>query len=485
MSKRSFLSQKVSLRTLGAVLLVSGAVFAAAMAFLVTGTALFISLLVGALCSAAGAATLVFAYKMFPGEMPKIDYRETTLKVTVTALLLGFAALTKFFSLNIVIFGGSGMRVGLGGVFTTFPAIFFGPLYGGMASAASDILGCIISPIGPYNPLFTLTAFAGGFIKGLVWLLLFGRKPKNLRLTFAACFLALTLLGGAFYVSFAVDGIAGGVIAEAGEMPSKGYVQNRNNSFLTSLVVKRVSSKDTYSIVSAADVPVLVIPGKATVDGADVKVAVHPSAFDALSSLEEIYIPETVSAFDFAALYAKFPDAAVYLEKDGALAEKALSAGFHPEMTENFFTRMAVMRADNPAFEGLVFESNQNYAKNLAGYINYAAFGTLLVGLLGLLTALGEYLWSRFRKERNGDISAVRIFAMIFTAEMVQTTVNTVILKEMTFSSAWASYPFMVVWLPRAAEGLLICLIQAYLITLLYSIFKKMLPPRGRQKAGV
>ncbi len=123
-------------------------------------------------------------------------------------------------------------------------------------------------------------------------------------------------------------------------------------------------------------------------------------------------------------------------------------------------------------FDEFTFSSNNNYGKNLAGYVNFVAFGITLVGLFGLVMVLAEYLWSRSRKERRSETSGVRIFAAIFMAELVQTTINTVILKEMTMASTWASYPFMVVWTPRAAEGLIICLIQAYFITLLYSVLK-------------
>ncbi len=297
--------KRKNFRTLGVVVLLAGAVFAATLAFLVTGTALFISLTVGITLTAAGGIIIVVAYSAMPGELPKPDYRETTRKVTLTAVLLGLAALTKLFSVNIMIFGGSGMRVGLSGIFTTFPAILFGPIYGGMASAASDIIGCIISPIGAYNPLFTLTAFAGGFIKGCVWLALKKSKPKNLRIAFTACFIVLAILGTAFYVSLASDGIKGGLIAEAEEMPSKGYVQNRENSFLTALITKRVNSTDTYTITAVADGEVIYIPGMATVDGASAKVALGSTAFDGNNSVREIHIPDALSSFNAKSLRIK------------------------------------------------------------------------------------------------------------------------------------------------------------------------------------
>ena len=87
--------------------------------------------------------------------------KENLTKIAVTAICIGFVAISKFFSVTLPLFGASGMNVGFGGIFTAFPAFLFGPLYGGVATAISDLLGVIIKPSGPYNPIFTITAFCG------------------------------------------------------------------------------------------------------------------------------------------------------------------------------------------------------------------------------------------------------------------------------------------------------------------------------------
>ena len=70
--------------------------------------------------------------------------KENLTKIAVTAICIGFVAISKFFSVTLPLFGASGMNVGFGGIFTAFPAFLFGPLYGGVATAISDLLGVII-----------------------------------------------------------------------------------------------------------------------------------------------------------------------------------------------------------------------------------------------------------------------------------------------------------------------------------------------------
>ena len=99
--------------------------------------------------------------------MPKRLLRRMTLTAVFTALAV---AVKLIFSIPLPLFGAGGMKIGLTGVFTAFPAIMFGPLYGGFSSAMCDILGYIVKPDGAYVPWLTLTAFAGGCIKGLLWM---------------------------------------------------------------------------------------------------------------------------------------------------------------------------------------------------------------------------------------------------------------------------------------------------------------------------
>ena len=100
------------------------------------------------------------------------DVKKRTEKMIITAMMLAFALALKYFSITLPLMGSNGLRMGFAGIFTAFPAILFGPLYGGITSALTDLLGFFMKPSGDYNVLFTLMGFVGGFLKGLLWLLL-------------------------------------------------------------------------------------------------------------------------------------------------------------------------------------------------------------------------------------------------------------------------------------------------------------------------
>lgn len=388
--------------------------------------------------------------------------KEHVKRICITAMCIGLAALCKLFSLNIALFGGSGMKIGLAGIFTSLPAIFYGPVYGGAASAASDILGCIIAPTGAYNPLYTLTAFAGGFVKGLVWRLIRRIDKKKLRIISAACFAVFLALGVIFYAFLASDGINGGVLASASEMPEKGEVGSSDLSFVSRLITDRVRTTDTFTLKSAPDKETVVLPS-VTYMGAKVTVAVSQGAFSGCAGLKYVYVPDAVKSVSYDETLA---DVTFYVSENAKSFDSLKKAGanivteFEPATASLALDTKGVFAAD-----GFTFSTNDSYRTNLAMYVNFATFALTLAGFTGLLLVGGEYLYSRLRKAKT--TYALRVFAAIFACETLVTTLNTVILKEMTYASTWGSYPFMVVWIPRAIEGVFICVIQAYAITAL------------------
>ena len=407
-------------------------------------------------------------------------------RICITAMCIGLGALCKLFSLNIALFGGSGMKIGLAGIFTTLPALLYGPMYGGAASAASDIIGCIIAPTGPYNPLYTLTAFAGGYVKGLVWKLLCRFDKKKLRVIAAACFAVFLALGVMFYAFLASDGISGGVFdpfASADEMPEKGEVASYELSFVSRLITDRVRTTDTFTVKSAPDAENIELPGKVTYVGANVTVAVGKGAFAGCAKLKSVYVPDTVKSVSYDETLA---DVTFYVSESAKSYASLKEAGAKILPPESV-TELSVDLAKGVfVSDGFEFSTHDSYRTNLAMYVNFATFALTLVGLLGLLLTAAEYAFSRLRK--GEPTYALRVFAAIFTCEMLVTTLNTVILKEMTFASTWANYPFIVVWIPRAIEGVFICVIQAYAITALLKAMRKIpgisLEPPAKQKSA-
>jgi ECF transporter S component (folate family) len=410
----------------------------------------------------------------------KID-KAAIRRICVTAMCIGLGALCKLFSLNIVIFGGSGMKIGLAGIFTTLPAILYGPFYGGAASAAADIIGCIIAPSGPYNPLYTLTAFAGGFVKGLVWRLLSHVNKKTFRIIGTACFALFLALGVMFYAFLGADGINGRVVATSESVPEKGEVSSMDLSFVSRLITDRVHTTDTFTLTSVPDEENVVLPS-VTYLGEKVTVAAGKGAFANCTSLKSVYVPDAVKsvAYDESLAGVTF-----YVSENAKSYAALKEAGAKTMPPENADPLVIMLEKGTFEYGGYKFTTNDSYRTNLAMYVSFATFALTLAGLTGLLLVLAEFLYSRLRKSE--PTYALRVFASIFVCEMLVTTLNTVILKEMTYASSWASYPFIVVWIPRAIEGVFICVIQAYAITVLLKVLKRALKvdfdsPRSARK---
>lgn len=181
----------------------------------------------------------------------RAENKERTERMVLTAMFLSFALALKYFSISIPLFGADGLRFSFGGIFTAFPAILFGPLYGGITSALSDILGYIMKPTGDFNIFLTMTAFLGGVIKGLLWML-FARTWKKttartVKIIFTA-FMALILFFGIFScVSLNKDGFYNGFIAS-----EKNMTMSRNADYVL------MNAEETEAI----DVSKLSFPGK-------------------------------------------------------------------------------------------------------------------------------------------------------------------------------------------------------------------------------
>jgi ECF transporter S component (folate family) len=68
------------------------------------------------------------------------------------------------------------IRIGFGFIPIALAAMLYGPLTGGIVAMLADILGMLIFPKGPYFPGFTISAFVGGFIYGVILY----KKSKNI-----------------------------------------------------------------------------------------------------------------------------------------------------------------------------------------------------------------------------------------------------------------------------------------------------------------
>jgi len=97
-------------------------------------------------------------------------FMSRTRSLVVTGLLIALSViLTRFASFRLVIGGVEAIRIGFGALPNIMAGILLGPLYGAISGALADIIGFILSPMGPgYMPHFTLTSALMGAIPGVV-----------------------------------------------------------------------------------------------------------------------------------------------------------------------------------------------------------------------------------------------------------------------------------------------------------------------------
>lgn len=116
-------------------------------------------------------------------------------KLTALAVLIAIQIiLSRFCSIN-----AWNLKIGLGFLPVAFAGALFGPLCGVLVGAASDFLGAILFPIGPYFPGFTLSLALTGVAFGLA----LHQKPSVPRLLCAIAFdqIILSLLVNSFWIS--------------------------------------------------------------------------------------------------------------------------------------------------------------------------------------------------------------------------------------------------------------------------------------------
>lgn len=461
-SKRSYLI------ALGTFLVVACSAFAVSLIFYLSGLPLIICDVLLVLFAALGVFMLLKASKM--PKAPPLSRRDSTIRLTVTAVMLGCVAVTKLFRFEIPMFGGSGMTVGFSGIFTSIPAMLYGPLYGAVASAGSDILGCIISPIGAYNPLFTLTAFVGGFIKGSVWLMLKDKKSSPLRWVSTVLAVLLLTVGITFAVSLKSDGIYGGGVAVASDIPSRGVIDGKEKTPFSELVTSLASySKDSYTITSYDSASVINVPSHIEIDGVKYVTRIGKNAFADFAG--DIYVPSGITKIDLSAFNA---NATIHIEESMSSYFEGADLKLVIEDKIEKTTVNGVYGGSSQKAGGFSWSYTPTYASAVAKYINFLTLGPILAGG-SMLVVIAVSLIIMYLRKRNGKeafgISGVRIFISVFSAGFVSTTINTVILRYITYPS-WVGRAFYIVWIPRVAEELIVCLIQSYFIAVLYDLYQ-------------
>ncbi|TZE81378.1 folate family ECF transporter S component [Calorimonas adulescens] len=88
--------------------------------------------------------------------------------ITYAGLFIALSiVLTRTMSFMITVAGIQGVRIGFGGIPIILSGIVLGPGLGALVGAASDVIGYMLFPNGPFFPGFTLTAALSGALPAI------------------------------------------------------------------------------------------------------------------------------------------------------------------------------------------------------------------------------------------------------------------------------------------------------------------------------
>lgn len=104
------------------------------------------------------------------GNTFSMSSRITTRKLTTASILLAICIVLNYlFMFYIPVAGFSAVKISFASAITILTGIICGPALGFMSGALSDIIMCLLRPVGPYFPGFTLAAGLTGLLPGLLF----------------------------------------------------------------------------------------------------------------------------------------------------------------------------------------------------------------------------------------------------------------------------------------------------------------------------
>ena len=399
----------------------------------------------------------------------------TVMTAIFTAMAVVLKSITK---VTIPIMGSGGMVINFAGIFSFFPAILYGPLYGGASSALCDILGWVINPSGgSYNPVFTIVAFIGGAVKGLVWMV-FTKKliNKNVIKTVLLClFVVFLAFGTVFTVSLNNDGIISGVISNKTDLIFKHEMEKTELSPFSDIAVSLARyNKDTITLTYAKpdDEGVCMLPSSVFVGDYEYKITKLDAAVLNNADVKKIIIPadytELTYSKDFVLTNTEIQIYA--LKPSKTLTKFCVDRGI--TINEVNYDRVATniteygTKFENASFK---FKSSDTYRKYLSGYINFMTIGFILSGALGLLIMLIAFILGKTGVLKSSEKTNLylRVLTTVMLSGLIVTTINTFVLLATV--AAYEGRLFWIFYLPRFAEEIFVSIVQAYAITVLFT----------------
>lgn len=425
----------------------------------------------------------------------------------LTAVFTAMAVvLSTTAGMRLPLLGANGLKISFGGIFTFLPAIMFGPVYGGISSALCDVLGCIIKPDGAYVPWFTVVAFIGGFLKGLVWKLLTKKSGHRAsavsKIAFVCLFAVIFTFGCIFTSSLNKDGLTSGLISSAEELPLEDSMQKKELSFFSDIAASLAQyNHDTMTVkkITPDENGIFTVPRKVVSGDISLSVKNIDAAVLNTEGLDVIYIPTLCSGinvpenfkltnthltvvFEKPAQGKELPEALTEFVKKYSVANHIYDGEF-PKENINVPALSTSYETDN-----VTLKSSDAYRKNLSAYINFMTAGFILTGVLGIAFILVGMLIAFVMRKKGGERLKLymKVLAAILISGVIVTTLNTYLLLVLYYGGRI----FWVIYLPRLAEELLMSVIQSYIITLIlgvissHSLFKRYLGIKSKETAN-
>ncbi len=396
-------------------------------------------------------------------------------KITATGILIALAMVTKLATgFSIPVLGPGGMKVGFSGIFTALPAFLFGPIYGGVASALSDLIGVLVKPDGAYIPWLTVCAFFGGCVKGLLWQWLKKAATKKGGAVLLTAFLLIGALGVSSFAFLQADGVVSSLITTKETVPTKDEVANMSLSPLSTLATKlAMYQNDTLTMTKAPEGDEIVMPSKAMVGEFAYNVKkIGAGVFKDHAEGLVVILPSTVTGID-ASAFGDLKNVTIRcLGENETVSKFCKEKGYTFEVIEGESASITVASGSDLSGEGYAFSTNDTYRKYLSGYLNFMTFGLCLIAIVGLATSCVLLVFSK----KPEMTLLLRCAIACIVSGLLVTTINTGILQQ--FLAAYQGRAFLILWIPRAVEELVVCFIQSYVIFLLMGIYEKRIAPK-------
>ncbi len=98
----------------------------------------------------------------------KVKAYFTPKRIAYLGIMTALAVITNIFSITV---NSGANSISFNYVICSLAGVFFGPVSGGIVGLLGDLIGCLISPKGPFNPFIMLSSALIGVLSGLAFML--------------------------------------------------------------------------------------------------------------------------------------------------------------------------------------------------------------------------------------------------------------------------------------------------------------------------